>query len=254
MLTRIQKIIADRGYCSRRRAEELIQKGLVSADGQKITELGTKLEEDTTVITIGNTVLRPADRPAEHTYLLINKPLGFITTMADDRGRKTVDLLVPTKYGRLFPVGRLDINSSGALIMTDDGEFANLVMHPSSQFPKTYEVTIDREFTSAEQMKLEKGIMLEDGLTAPAQVRRIRNGMEESVFEITIHEGKNREVRRMVEALGHVTLALTRTQLGPLSIADLPSGSFAEIPPETIKAIKNQCLFNKAHNTYQKPM
>ncbi len=251
MLTRLQKIMADRGYCSRRKAEELIQDGRVEVDGVKVTELGSKFEEDTAVIKIGDDVLNPLQGKKYH-YILVNKPLGFICSLSDDRGRKTVDLLVPSEYGRLFPVGRLDINSSGLLIMTDDGDFANLVMHPSSGLEKTYRAEVSGKLTPDDVRRMEAGIMLEDGKTAPAEVEVVSVSDRYSVFEITIHEGKNREVRRINEALGHETLTLERTKIGPLILGDMPHGAYIDIPESTVQKIKEQCLYNKAHNTYKK--
>jgi 23S rRNA pseudouridine2605 synthase len=251
MLVRLQKIIADRGYCSRRTAEDLIAQGQVSVDGKVITEQGVKMEEDTVVITIGNTVLKPRENTGFH-YVLVNKPIGFITAMSDERGRKTVNLLVPEFYGRLFPVGRLDINSSGALIMTDDGDFANLVAHPSSSFPKTYEVTVDGLLTTEQRNKIKNGLMLEDGMTAPAELRIINLSLDESTVQITIHEGKNREIRRMMEALGHQTLELCRTAIGPIQLGELPRGAYREISPETVTSIRETCLANRANNTFVK--
>lgn len=250
METRLQKIIADRGFCSRRKAEEYIQAGKVKVDGALVTELGNKFEEDTCIVEVDGTVLRPLKKTFH--YLKVNKPLGFICSMNDPQGRKTVDLLVPTKYGRLFPVGRLDINSSGLLLMTDDGDFANLVMHPSSSLGKTYIVTVDGILKSEEKEKLAKGILLEDGMTAPAEVKTISVWPDKSVFEITIHEGRNRQIRRMVEALGHKTYALKRVQVGPIKLGDLPRGAYEEIPLSTVEEMKRLCRENKKNNTYKK--
>lgn len=250
MLVRLQKIIADRGYCSRRRAEDLISQGKVEADGNVIKELGMKFEEDTVVIKIGNAVLNP-EKKVFH-YILVNKPLGFICSLHDDVGRKTVDLLAPSEYGRLFPVGRLDINSTGLLIMTDDGEFANLVMHPSSGLEKTYQAEVDGEMTEEDCLRMEKGVMLEDGRTAPSQVTILSSSPRRSLFNITIHEGKNREVRRMNEALGFNTISLCRIKIGPLELNDMPSGAYIDIPLDMVNKIKEKCLYNKAHNTYKK--
>lgn len=252
MLVRLQKIMADRGYCSRRTAEDLISSGKVKVDGILVTELGNKYEEDTCVIDVNGRTLKPKESGAGFHYVLINKPLGFICTLSDTMGRKTVDLLVPREYGRLFPVGRLDINSSGALILTDDGDFANLVMHPSSSFPKTYLVTIDGLLKAEHRRKLQNGIMLEDGMTAPAEVRVLLMTLDRSRFEITIHEGKNREVRRMVQALGFNTISLSRIAIGPIKLDGLPSGAYDDIPLDTIEKIKKICLANKATNTYVK--
>jgi len=251
MLVRVQKIIADRGYCSRRKAEEYIANKLVKVEGVIIEELGAKFEEDEVVIEVNGKILQPIIDAEKH-YFLINKPVGFVTTLSDDRGRKTVDMLVPARYGRLFPVGRLDINTSGALIMTNDGDFANLAMHPSSQFNKTYLVEIRGRFTPIDKTRLEKGIALEDGLTAPAKVEVVSCGISTSSILITIHEGKNREVRRMMEALNHGIISLSRRKVGSLSIAKLKTGQYAKIPVSIIDKIKETCIYNRDHNTYEK--
>ncbi len=250
MLVRLQKIIADRGFCSRRKAEEFISDSKVKVDGHIVTELGQKYEEDTVEIEIAGTKIKPNN--SKHKYYLVNKPIGFICTAQDDRGRKEVTRLIPPSEGRLFPVGRLDINTSGAIILTDDGDFANLVMHPSSSFEKTYEVVINGVLSSKEKVMLERGVMLDDGLTAPAKVTEFLITPERSTFEITIHEGRNRQVRRMVQAVNHDVIALRRTRIGPLKLGNLVLGGYVSIPSTTIESIKKTCRFNKSHNSYKK--
>lgn len=251
MLVRLQKIIADRGYCSRRKAEQYILDNKVKVDGKLVCELGVKFEEDSAVIEIDGSLLNPEKNRKKY-YFLVNKPCGFITSLSDDRGRKTVDKLIPPKYGRLFPVGRLDINTSGALIMTNDGDFANLVMHPSSSFNKTYSVEVTGRFSSLDKSRLEKGILLEDGKTAPAKVEIISVSLQSSKVNITIHEGKNREVRRMMEALNHRVISLARIKIGNMSISKLKTAQYAEIPERIIDQIKQKCLYNRKHNSYKK--
>lgn len=250
-LVRLQKIIADRGYCSRRKAEELILENKVYVDNKLVNTLGEKFEEDECVIKIENTILNPI-KSKQFSYLLLNKPVGVITTMSDDRNRKTVADLIPPKFGRVFPVGRLDINTSGLIIMTNDGEFANLVTHPSSSFTKTYLVLIDGTLSTQEKEKLEKGVLLEDGMTAPSKVTIKKVDLEKTIFEIEIHEGRNRQVRRMVEAINHQTLALRRVKIGPINIGELKVGAFRELDEDIINQIKTTCRYNKAHNTYIK--
>jgi len=251
MLVRLQKIIADRGFCSRRKAEELILDNKVYVDNQLVNTLGNKYEEDQVVIKIGDKVLKPLTAKKFY-YLLLNKPIGYITTLSDDRERKTVKDLIPSKYGRLFPVGRLDINTSGALIMTNDGDFANLVTHPSSSLGKVYQVTVKGILTSLDVKKLENGIMLEDGLTCPSKVNVLFTSTDVSIFNIEIHEGRNRQVRRMCEAIYKDVKYLKRIKIGPINLGDLPKGEFREIDLKTIDTIKKQCLYNKNHNTYKK--
>ena len=251
MISRLQKIIASRGYCSRRKAEELIELGKVKVDGITVDSLGSKFDEDKVVIEIEGKKLLPSTSKKHHYYLL-NKPLGYICSNKDDRGRKEVASLIDVKDVRLFPVGRLDINTSGALILTDDGEFANLVMHPSSSFEKTYKVVIDGQLTSRQAHQLEEGVKLEDGMTSKAKVEIILISQERSIFELTIHEGRNRQVRRMVEAIGHNTLKLSRVRIGPLSIKGIEVGKYIPIEESKIKEIKNLCLKNKRNNSYKK--
>lgn len=241
-LFRLQKIIADRGYCSRRRAEELISSGLVKVDGQTVTELGSKFTSDIAIEIAGRELKAPEKK--HYTYLLINKPLGVVTTLQDDRGRPTVGDLIPARYPRLFPVGRLDINTTGLLLLTDDGEFANLVMHPSSELEKSYQAKVVGRVNEDELNRLRRGIRLEDGLTAPAKARALIVTDDYSLLEITIHEGKKREVRRMMEAIGHNVISLTRTRIGPIELK-LKKGEIAEANSEDIAEIKRICLNNR---------
>lgn len=247
MEERLQKIIADRGYCSRRRAEEFIKSGAVKVNGTIITEMGFKCDANAT-ITVNNDELTV--KRSNYKYILLNKPVGFLTSMADERDRRLVTELLPSSLGRLFPVGRLDMNTHGALIMTDDGELANLVMHPSSSFPKVYRVQVRGKFTDDDKKALEKGIILDDGPTAPAIVKIIKRNYFESIIDLTIHEGRKREVRRMMQYLGHHVEDLERTRIGNLTVAGIPLGGYREINPEDIKAIKAYCKNKKANNTY----
>lgn len=248
-LLRLQKIIADRGYCSRRHAEELIEKGKVRVNGILVTELGSKFHEDVNITISGVDV--PPVKKTNFTYLLINKPIGVVTTMSDDRGRRIVTELVPSSYGRLFPVGRLDINTSGLLILTDDGEFANLVTHPSSMLEKTYLAKITGVIKPDEIKRLKNGVMLEDGLTSPAKVEIQTVSPEFSIIKVTIHEGKKREVRRMINAVGHEVIALMRVQIGPIKLT-LKTGQHAEAKMSDIELIKKICIQNRSRNTYVK--
>lgn len=250
MLVRLQKIIAERGYCSRRKAEELIASGKVKVNGKTIDTLGEKFEEDVHIVIDGKEV--KANDNQELVYVVVNKPLGFISTAHDDRGRKEVTRLVPSSLGRLYPVGRLDINTSGLIILTNDGDFANLVTHPSSNFEKTYRVRTDGKLSSEEIFKLTHGVMLEDGLTAPAKLKEVMIDDTSTVFDLTIHEGRNRQVRRMVEAVNHKTISLKRIQIGPIKLDNLKEGSYRYIDKAVISSIKRQCLINRKNNTYIK--
>jgi 23S rRNA pseudouridine2605 synthase len=234
-LERIQKILSVAGVCSRREAEELILEGRVKVNGRTVTELGEKADPDSDVIKVGNRIIRQA--APKKTYLLLNKPKGCVSTLKDPQGRRTVIDLLGRVGGRVYPVGRLDYDSEGVLILTNDGEFANAIMHPSRETPKTYEVKVRGVMTDGELKKLASGVRLEDGMTAPAKVRKMKLVDANSWIEITIHEGRNRQVRRMCEALGHPVLKLRRTKVGPVGLAGVPAGTYRELTPGEVAAL-----------------
>lgn len=251
MEERIQKVIANRGYCSRRKAEELIQKGLVKVNG-KTASLGLKVSLDAN-ITIDGTEVIDVKEVQGKVYLALNKPLGVLSTVSDDRKRKTVIDLIDKNYKGVYPVGRLDINSTGLLFLTNDGKFAQLVMHPSSSLPKTYLATVKGYLDSANIRKLERGVMLEDGLTAPAKLEVISVNEDISKVFITIHEGRNRQVRRMFNAIEHDVLSLKRVSIGPYTLpTNQKPGEYVNIPLDIVEKIIKECEYNKAHNTYIK--
>lgn len=248
---RIQKIIADSGYCSRRKAEELIQEGRVKFYGRIVSELGFKCFS-TDEITIDDKPI--PQKKAHFTYLALNKPLGYVSTLSDPQGRKTVKELIPAKYGRLFPVGRLDFNSAGLIIMTDDGEFANLVSHPSSAPEKEYIVTCKNPLRGDEVEKLEKGIYIKsEGYKAcPAKAKVLKSDADSIVMSIIIHEGKKREVRHMMETLDHPVYSLVRVRIASLELGQLKRGEFRVIDESLIQKIKSECLNRKKHNEFNK--
>lgn len=219
---RLQKIIAQAGICSRRKAEEYIAAGRVTVDGQIITELGFKADPAQAVISVDGQPVRQEDKKI---YLLLNKPPGYVTTMSDPQGRPIVtDLLPPDLRQRLFPVGRLDLDSEGALLMTNDGDLANRILHPKFEVKKTYEATV-RELPAEQNLRrLETGIMVDGQKTWPAQVRVLRQTKTAAVIEIIIHEGKKRQVRKMFQTIGHPVLRLRRTAYGGLRLGGLAQG------------------------------
>jgi 23S rRNA pseudouridine2605 synthase len=239
-LERIQKILSGAGICSRREAEELILEGKVRVNGRIVEELGQKADPENDVIKVGNLVVgrqSPEVKNAKKTYLLLNKPKGCVTTTKDPQGRKTVMELLGHVGQRVYPVGRLDYDSEGLLILTNDGDFANSIMHPSKEVQKTYEVKVKGVMDDAELRRLATGVRLDDGLTAPAKVRKMKLAESNSWIEITIHEGRNRQVRRMCEALGHPVQKLKRTKIGPVGTKGLPVGMYRELTPGEIKAL-----------------
>ncbi len=231
---RLQKIIADRGYCSRRHAEELILNGQVKVNGIVINELGKKFSADSEITVNG----KPIYKVEEKYYFAFNIPLRVVTTLKDDRGRKTISDYIPKKYGRLFPIGRLDYNTSGLIILTNDGYFANKVMHPSSEIEKTYEAVIEGDLTLEDEKKLEEGIKLDDFVASPAKVIYKKNlSNKRTVFHIVIHEGKNREVRRMMEALDKSLISLKRIAIGNYKLENLKIGELKRLTISEIEDI-----------------
>lgn len=218
---RLQKIIARSGFASRRKAEELIQHGLVTVNGETVMTLGTKVDPAVDHIKVEGRHLK--SRPPDM-FLMLNKPLGYISTLHDPGGRPTIKALVPKPSIRLFPVGRLDYDSEGLLLLTNNGDIAQACLHPAHHVHKTYLVKIKGILEEAEIQKLRNGLMLEDGPTAPAKVKKAGKAATNSWVEITIHEGRKHQVKRMFEQIGHPVIRLKRVQFGPLNLGTLPPG------------------------------
>jgi 23S rRNA pseudouridine2605 synthase len=234
MQQRLQKIIAAAGYCSRRRAEELIAAGRIRVDGQ-VAKLGDQANAQKNIILIDDKPLKAAENLV---YFLVNKPLGTVTTLSDPEGRPVVTDLVRDLPVRVFPVGRLDINASGLLLLTNDGALANRLAHPSHQVDKIYLVKVRGRLSDESKNMLEKGIVLEDGLTAPAKVVNLRVRGSHTWFELTIHEGRNRQVRRMCEALGHQVNRLVRIGYAFLILDDLAPGQKRVLTDQEVARLK----------------
>lgn len=234
-MERLQKVIARAGIASRRKAEQLILEGKVKVNGKVVTELGVKVSPRDRVEVNGI----PLEK--EHpVYILFYKPRGVISSVKDDKGRKVVTDFLPEIEQRIFPVGRLDYDTSGLLLLTNDGDFANLLMHPSSEIDKVYVAKV-KGIPSREKLKeLEKGIMLEDGITAPAKAKLLRADRKKNtaVVELTIHEGRNRQVRRMFEAIGHPVMKLKRERYAFLTLKGLNAGDFRELTPHEVKQLR----------------
>lgn len=242
VMDRLQKVIAQAGVTSRRKAETLITEGRVKVNGKTVTELGVKVSPDDKVEVDGIPLER--EEPA---YFLLYKPTGVISSVKDDKGRKVVTDFLPEEVeARVFPVGRLDYDTSGAIILTNDGEFANKLMHPKYEIDKEYIAKIDGIPTKKELNQLKRGMRLEDGKTAPAQVKMLSaDGKKKtSIIRLTIHEGRNRQVRRMFEALGYNVLKLKRERYGNLDLRGMNSGDIRPLKPHEVKYL-NQISIKK---------
>ncbi|MEK7307010.1 MAG: pseudouridine synthase [Nitrospirota bacterium] len=232
---RLQKIIANAGIASRRRAEALIMAGRVTVNGAVITKLGTKADGEKDHIKVDGKLIHRKERDV---YLILNKPKGYITTLDDPQGRPAVTDLLRGVKGRVYPVGRLDYNSEGLIFFTNDGNLAHRLTHPSRGVRKTYLVKVDGQLTDEEMTEIKNGVKLEDGLTAPASIRKIRRTDENSWVEMTIHEGRKRQIRRMFERIGHPVMKLKRIRMGSLELGDLPSGSYRFLTIDELRSLK----------------
>ena len=230
---RLNRYLAQAGVASRRAADALIAGGRVTVDGEVVDDLGRRVEPGQRVAVDGRAV-GTAERPA---YLVLHKPAGVVTTMSDPQGRQTVADLVKSPV-RVYPVGRLDAETTGLLLLTNDGDLAHRLSHPSSGVVKTYQATVRGLPSNFELERLRRGIQLEDGLTAPASVRMLRAGDRQSVIELSIHEGRNRQVRRMLEAIGHRAVALHRPSYGPLSLGGLAPGQVRPLTRAEVAALR----------------
>jgi 23S rRNA pseudouridine2605 synthase len=228
---RLARYIAHAGVASRRAAERLIREGRVSVDGETTTDPARDVGERNEVRVEGRLV-----EPERREYHLLNKPVGVVSTAHDPQGRAKVTDLVPST-ARLYPVGRLDADTSGLLILTNDGELANRLMHPRYAVEKQYRATVEGELSERAVEALRAGVELEDGRTAPAHVTVVERSGRRSVLDIVIHEGRKRQVRRMCEAVGHPVIALERTRYGHLELAGLAPGEFRDLDPDEVETL-----------------
>jgi len=232
--TRLNKYIASSGICSRRKADELIEKGVVSVNGKKITELGFSVGDKDKVFIDKNLV-----RPKKHEYYSFHKPSGFITSADDEKDRKIIyDLLPPTMHN-LKPVGRLDKDSSGLIILTNDGELINQLTHPSKKVPKIYIVSVKGKVHLHHLEKMAQGLEIEDGKMAYADSRIQESTNQRTVMQITLYQGLNRQIRKMFEKLGFEVTSLKRIQHATIELEGLKKGQFKPIKPQQIKELKN---------------
>ena len=233
---RLQKFIANQGICSRRKAEEYITSGRIKVNGNVIMELGTKTDPNKDIIEVDGKKI--SNISGKKVYILLNKPIGYVTTTRDQFNRNTVLDLVNIKE-KVLPVGRLDMYTSGAIILSNDGDFIYKITHPKYEVEKTYNVTLKGQVTGEEIEQLRNGVQIENYVTGKAKVKILRIDKEKDLsrVEIIIHEGKNREVRKMCEAIGRKVLALHRTKIGNISVKDLRLGTWRYLKPNEIKSL-----------------
>jgi 23S rRNA pseudouridine2605 synthase len=236
MEQRLQKIIAEMGIASRRKAEELIEEGRVKVNG-KVAVIGMKADPMRDHIKVDGKLLVTPERKV---YFIFYKPRGVVTSLSDPEGRPTVNDFLRGIKERVFPVGRLDYDSEGMLILTNDGDFAHAIMHPSKKIPKTYLVKVKGMLQEEEMDKLRKGIRLDRTMSAPAVVKRLRKTEQNSWIEMTIYEGKKRQIRRMLERVGHPVLRLMRVRIDGLEMGDLKPGMLRRITPEEMNRIAEE--------------
>ena len=240
---RLQKYLALAGVASRRSCEQLILAGRVQVNGKIITKLGTKvLPGKDSIFLDGQAVVLTEEKK----YILLYKPVGCLSSVSDDRGRKTVLDLLDGVEERVYPVGRLDYDTEGLLLLTNDGELTNFLIHPRHEIKKTYLATVQGIPDNEALKQLAKGVLLEDGMTAPASVRLLSTKRNRSLLEITIHEGRNRQVRRMCAAIGHPVLALKRASVGFLTLGDLLPGQWRFLSAKEVAAL--QSMKNESSN------
>lgn len=232
-MERLQKIIANTGYCSRRKAEELIKQGKVKVNGEIVTNLGEKASSKD-VISVENNELKTEDKE----YILLYKPRGVISSAKDEKGRKTVLDIIETKH-RLYPVGRLDYNTSGLLILTNDGNLTNILTHPSNEIEKVYIAKINEAVEPKKVKSLEKGVIIDGKKTSRAKVKikKLDKRNKKSIIELTIHEGKYHQVKRMFEAIGYEVTALKREKYAFLTLEGLKSGEYRKLSIKEVKKL-----------------
>ncbi len=231
---RLQKYLANCGVASRRKCEELIMQGKIKVNGKISTQLGTKINTTKDIIEYNGKIIKQEEN--EYIYILLNKPIGYVTTSKDQFNRDTVLDLVKVKQ-RIVPVGRLDMYTSGAIILTNDGDFVYKVTHPKHEIEKTYTVTLRGIVKNEEVEALRKGVQIEDYITRPAKVKILKTDEEKNIsrLEITIHEGKNRQIRKMCESIGRKVIALHRSKIGTIDVKDLKIGKWRYLSKDEIK-------------------
>jgi len=238
MEQRLQKLIAAAGIASRRHAEELIAAGRVTVNGEVVKELGTKADPEKDHIKVNGKLINPQLQSREKVYVLLNKPKGYLSSVSDPEGRPLVTELLPPSLGKVHPVGRLDFNTEGLLLLTNDGDFTNYVTAARNRVEKVYEVKVKGVPTESGIARLRRGITLEDGTrTAPAKITLLNETQTNAWYEVSLHQGRNQQVRRMFELIGHSVLKLRRTRIGFLKDENLKIGYWRFLSPAEVARI-----------------
>ena len=247
---RLQKYISECGITSRRKAEELIESRFVKVNG-RVAKLGDKIDPRKDLVTVHG---KPIRNESEKIYIVINKPRGYLTSVTDDRDRKCVTDLTKTIKERIYPVGRLDKDSEGMLLMTNDGEFANMMMHPRSKIGKTYRVTVRGKVTDEITTKLTEGVVLDDGIkTLPCEISVMESAEDRTVLSIILYEGRNRQIRRMCEAVDLRVIRLKRTAISTLKLGMLKPGKWRELTEKEITKLRCDALRSDKNETDEQP-
>lgn len=235
--TRIQKVLSENGIVSRRKAEELIKQGKIQVNGHPAV-LGQKIDPVKDLITMdGQRVY--LERATHKMYIMLNKPRGYVTTMSDELGRRCIKELIDDVPERVYPIGRLDKDSEGLLLLTNDGDFANFIMHPSHHVSKTYRVTVRPSISDEQLVQLSSGVEVDGRMTAPAVIHVLEKQPGRVVLQMVIHEGRNRQIRKMCEAVGLEVARLKRTTVGPVKLGMLQPGEWRELKPSEVGMIRN---------------
>lgn len=240
---RLQKYLAAAGVASRRNCEEYITAGRVEVNGQIVTIPGTKVDGSEMIKVDGQEIRQDQKK----IHILLNKPVGYISTAKDQFSRKTVLDLTETVKERIYPVGRLDYDTSGLIILTNDGELTNMLTHPSHEIEKVYRAVVDGGIKDEDIFRLQRGVKIDDYTTAPAKVKVIKSAQKEPAVEITIHEGRNRQVRKMFETLGYAVLHLKRIAIGPISIQGLEEGKWRYLSKNEVDLLKKMATVHESH-------
>ena len=238
MEQRLQKLIAEAGVASRRHAELLIAAGEVTVNGQVITELGTKADASKDHIKVKGKLINPALAKREKVHILLNKPKGYLSSVSDPEGRPLVTELLPASLGRLYPVGRLDFNTEGLLLLTNDGDFTNFITSARNRVEKVYEAKVKGLPPEAALQRIRRGVILDDGTrTAPAKITKVDATENNAWFEIVLHQGKNQQIRRMFDLIGHSVVKLKRSRIGFLYDERLKPGEWRRLSPQEVQRL-----------------